>query len=736
MSKININPYDTLTGVDGLPLDQGYIYIGMPNLDPKTNPMTVYWDAALTQPVNQPIRTLNGRVWNAGSIALIYAASNYSVQVLDKNQAQVLLALSVALPVDNPVPITQGGTGATTAAGALANLGVISALVQQTYTGYTTSGISSAFTLTPAPAIAASPARTRFNVTFHTAGSGAPTLSISGLVAKFLKQYDSLGAKTTAIIKTGQIADIIDDGVDYLLLDPLPSASAGGIAGAIVVRQSPQLGVRDSSGNAAFLTAGAALNFNVNTSVGASPLTLAFANGEGATGALDLTSVLSADAPNQGALAPNNINYVYASYVNAGSVTWGNTRAPWQDGRVYDRTRQALLQFGGVAGSTAFPDDFGNSWTAQGGAKIQTNYFKYGTGALGGAGATNALNGVADFVKATNFNNFGVGPGWAMRSWVKPLNALPGASVAEVVLAATNAGGFGAYLAIYNNAGTIRFAYFLSSNGTTFDIASAVQGTTLPVLNTEYFVELTYDSLAGVYRLYVNGIQEQSTTSAAKLCGVTAGGIGAVPATGPNSFFQGYIDKPEFLPYCEHPGGTGYAAPAGAPVITTPGYASEWYDYVAGVMKTISAASVLSGTDPAFTPVQKLYCGECDTNGANVTVIRNYAYLGSYDSDWATFPNAATFTSRNSGIGTDFVKSQVLARNRNTEGGYSPGDNIFGLAANNGGTTVPVPVLNGRNTTGFTTGSVSVLVATKATGVLFALTPANWQYKISVERAY
>jgi hypothetical protein len=74
---------------NGDPLDAGYIFFGQPNLNPETNPVTVYWDSALTQPASQPIRTLNGYITRDGNIANLYINSNYSITV--KNKVSILL---------------------------------------------------------------------------------------------------------------------------------------------------------------------------------------------------------------------------------------------------------------------------------------------------------------------------------------------------------------------------------------------------------------------------------------------------------------------------------------------------------------------------------------------------------------------------------------------------------------------------------------------------------------------
>jgi hypothetical protein len=83
-------PYPIFTDKSGLPLDNGYLYFGTANLNPETNPITVYYDSALTQPAAQPLRTSNGYVMRNGSPAIIYANSQFSVTVRDKKKALVI----------------------------------------------------------------------------------------------------------------------------------------------------------------------------------------------------------------------------------------------------------------------------------------------------------------------------------------------------------------------------------------------------------------------------------------------------------------------------------------------------------------------------------------------------------------------------------------------------------------------------------------------------------------------
>lgn len=78
--------YDQL----GQPLDEGYIYVGEVNKDPRQFPINVYLDVAKTNLAVQPLRTINGVLSNGYKpIPVFTDAENYSVLVLDKNQAQV-----------------------------------------------------------------------------------------------------------------------------------------------------------------------------------------------------------------------------------------------------------------------------------------------------------------------------------------------------------------------------------------------------------------------------------------------------------------------------------------------------------------------------------------------------------------------------------------------------------------------------------------------------------------------
>ena len=85
MTALSIQPaYPLFTDKDGAPLRNGYVWIGAANLPPQTNPIGVFWDAALTIPAAQPVRTINGYPSNNGTPGRLYVNSDYSILVQDR----------------------------------------------------------------------------------------------------------------------------------------------------------------------------------------------------------------------------------------------------------------------------------------------------------------------------------------------------------------------------------------------------------------------------------------------------------------------------------------------------------------------------------------------------------------------------------------------------------------------------------------------------------------------------
>lgn len=79
------NPFPQFFDTDGDPLDNGKVYFGQPNLDPRTNPVAVFRDYAGTIAQAQPVRTTNGYLVNGSTPIGVFTAGNHSIAVYTAN---------------------------------------------------------------------------------------------------------------------------------------------------------------------------------------------------------------------------------------------------------------------------------------------------------------------------------------------------------------------------------------------------------------------------------------------------------------------------------------------------------------------------------------------------------------------------------------------------------------------------------------------------------------------------
>lgn len=104
------------------------------------------------------------------------------------------------------------------------NMGLASkqGVQSQAYTSFNTTGSAGTLVVTTSPGYGALTTNQRMYLTFNVGSTGADTLNRDSTGAKLLKQYNNLGAKVTAVFATGQRADVVYDGTDYVILDSLP----------------------------------------------------------------------------------------------------------------------------------------------------------------------------------------------------------------------------------------------------------------------------------------------------------------------------------------------------------------------------------------------------------------------------------------------------------------------------------------------------------------------------------
>ena len=115
MSALSVEPpFPAFADASGQPLDDGYIWIGTVNLNPITNPIVAYWNSALTITAVQPIRTSGGYPVYQGTPSRIYTASDYSIQVQNKNGTVVYTSLNDNAFGGGAVALNATGTGSQT----------------------------------------------------------------------------------------------------------------------------------------------------------------------------------------------------------------------------------------------------------------------------------------------------------------------------------------------------------------------------------------------------------------------------------------------------------------------------------------------------------------------------------------------------------------------------------------------------------------------------------------------
>ena len=112
MLQIN-NPFEQYFDVDGSPLNNGSIYIGIAGQNPETNPLQVYFDDSLSIPAAQPLKTSNGYLMRAGTATRIYTdQENYSITVKN-SKGELILSTLNATSVSNLESELASSTGSS-----------------------------------------------------------------------------------------------------------------------------------------------------------------------------------------------------------------------------------------------------------------------------------------------------------------------------------------------------------------------------------------------------------------------------------------------------------------------------------------------------------------------------------------------------------------------------------------------------------------------------------------------
>lgn len=91
-------PFPLFNDVDGQPLENGRVWVGLPGLNAKTNPKGIFWDEDLTIPASQPVGTKGGYPQWSGAPRRFFCDGDYSILVENRYGAPVYGAQSNNIP--------------------------------------------------------------------------------------------------------------------------------------------------------------------------------------------------------------------------------------------------------------------------------------------------------------------------------------------------------------------------------------------------------------------------------------------------------------------------------------------------------------------------------------------------------------------------------------------------------------------------------------------------------------
>ena len=418
--------------------------------------------------------------------------------------------------------------------------------------------------------------------------------------------------------------------IDYQTASGQPLGSTN-----VPVRQTVLSGDTNASGQANFITTGSGLTPAFTAT---NPLVMTFANGFGSSGAVDFVSKITSGA-SLVAVPANLLSYLTAVYVSSSAVTWGSTQAPPQIGYSYNQAAQSSLTL-----NNNVLDDFGNACTSSGATFANASPKYAGTyyGVLTGSASS--------YFKTTAIPSLFTGNG----SFTTRIAFYPAALANAGILIVQNAANYGLSISMTSAGKTCLYA---SSTGSSWDIFNNTNGSGTITAGAWHDLEFAYDAVAGKYYLYLDGVMDQSVSSASKICGATNITIGQGAVATTTFYFAGNVQGFEFKPYCQHPNGTTFTPQTTLASISTPGYASDWFDTTNMVMKSPSAASTVAGNNPTFTVSNKLYLGEATAGASTISSVVSYAFQGKYDQ---TFATTATGTSKAHNLGVQPGVSQLL----------------------------------------------------------------------------
>ncbi|HEX2994517.1 MAG TPA: LamG-like jellyroll fold domain-containing protein [Anaerolineales bacterium] len=226
---------------------------------------------------------------------------------------------------------------------------------------------------------------------------------------------------------------------------------------------------------------------------------------------------------------PPDSPHPYATLTPTVTATYTPTATPVVVTGVDGSYTVSLLHMNGADGSTIFPDETGNIWTAAGDAQIDTEQSVFGGGSA-------LLDGNGDSVSSPDSNEFYLNGNFTIDLRAR-FNALPTTGHTEIFFAQWVDSDNCQYVGVQNNSGTYQLVIRARSGGT--DSVLVLKDTTLS-LNTWY--HLAFVRQGNNYMIFKNGNQVGTTVTDADAIPNYAAPA-QIGARGSGSEFNGWIDE-------------------------------------------------------------------------------------------------------------------------------------------------------------------------------------------------
>jgi len=340
--------------------------------------------------------------------------------------------------------------------------------------------------------------------------------------------------------------------------------------------------------------------------------------------------------------------FLYIDYATDNTVSFGYTKIPPQYENSFSATKNVLLDFEGPNGSTTINDKFGNSVVCYGNAQISTAQYKYGTSSL-------ICDGTNDYVEIDSIIDLDGVP-WMVSGWFR-WTTLPASGANSLVFGSTNHYSF--WLALNNTGGTRKLSLSLSSNGSSYDIASANLGTKTDwIVDTWYYITLAFDG--SNFNVYVDGNLDKTISSSLPI--YSCGGIRLGADWNIASDFTGYIDDFEFI-------GRNYVyADTFTPPTETPTENIHWFNMLSKQMQY--------GDPSEWLTKYRVFIGDVIASSTAVTEINIYALNNEtiIETIYELGVNQIQRTPHNLGKKPIEVISSLYCIA--SENGYIPGDEV------------------------------------------------------------